>query len=127
MNFKQTMRLVLPAALLLLSAPSQAGSFEVMTSSRCAQMPRKMLFSLINEIGIEKGLNLRAGKRISAQLICSPAGENYIYTYRITLEEARKDGNAEWVKVLDVKTDYGVLSEDLMIAQIKSATQMLVP
>ncbi len=127
MNFKQTMSILLPTTFLLFSAPSQAGSFEVLTASRCAEVPRKMLFSIINEIGIEKGLNLPADRRIHAELVCTPAGENYLYTYRITLEKTRKEKNSEWIQVLDMNTDAGVVRADLIVAAIKFSTQKLVP
>jgi hypothetical protein len=127
MNIERAMRLLLPTALLLLSAPSQAEGFTILTASSCAQVPRKALVKLIDEIGSRKGYNFPDDQRISAQLRCVPAGENYTYMYRITLEKARKENNAVWIKVLDERVSYGVLSADLMVGAIKSATQELTP
>lgn len=127
MNFKKALLLLLPTAFWLVATPSQAGGFTMVTASSCAQVPRKALVGMIDEIGTRKGLNFSADQRIHAELRCVPAGENYTYMYRITKERIRTEKNMLWIQVLDERVSYGVLSADLMVDAIKSATKELAP
>ena len=112
---------------MLFSSQSQAGVFGMATASSCAPVPRAALARLVDEISSRKGLNFPANQQIHAELRCTPAGDNYTYMYRITNERVRKEKNSVWVEVLDERVSYGVLSFDLMVDAIKSATQELAP
>jgi hypothetical protein len=119
------------ALIIGLSGTAHAGTYRIGHGADCPLMNSRDVYNLINEVGIETGLNLKDNYEIAGELRCmrQPGDSRnvYSYTYRATIQkQIIDDGVKRWVPVAE-QTSYGMTDgTSPWVAELKTTMRNLI-
>lgn len=120
----------------LLAAGCQAGTYTIGHFQECPALSARQTFDIINQVGIEEGLDLPKGQRISGETRCfvhptltDQGTPVYAYFFKVIFEKEISDGaNSYWVKLRQPleRVSYGLSSPENIKAGMRQETRKLI-